>query len=213
MTRHGCTALLGINSDDLSILLASPFPFHLSPLPFQFHRAIEAELDALEASAASLADALLASEQAAGSSSGGGGGGAQGGGEDEAAMSRFDGRFTFLWGIYQAHSRLEDEIVFPALEAREALHNVTHSYELDHEQEEELFRVINDLLAAMRPLLLRASPSAAAPRGEAGVALAHAASAGLQRAGTLSSEAAVAGPSTAEAKVKKWLSHLLFLSC
>ena len=34
----------------------------------------------------------------------------------------------------------EDDIVFPALEAREALHNVSHAYTLDHQQEEQLFK-------------------------------------------------------------------------
>lgn len=37
----------------------------------------------------------------------------------------------------------EDEIVFPALEAKEALHNVSHAYALDHQQEEQLFKDIH----------------------------------------------------------------------
>lgn len=37
----------------------------------------------------------------------------------------------------------EDEIVFPALEAKEALHNVSHAYALDHQQEEKLFKDIH----------------------------------------------------------------------
>jgi zinc finger-like protein len=39
----------------------------------------------------------------------------------------------------QAHSRSEDEIVFPALESKQALRNVSHAYTLDHQQEEQLF--------------------------------------------------------------------------
>jgi hypothetical protein len=50
------------------------------------------------------------------------------------AIQQLDGRFQFLWGIYRAHSRAEDEIVFPALESKEALLNVSHAYTLDHEQ-------------------------------------------------------------------------------
>jgi hypothetical protein len=50
------------------------------------------------------------------------------------ALQQLDGRFQFLWGIYRAHSKAEDEIVFPALESKEALHNVSHAYTLDHEQ-------------------------------------------------------------------------------
>lgn len=40
----------------------------------------------------------------------------------------------------------EDEIVFPALEAKETLHNVSHAYTLDHKEEEQYF----DELAAVR---------------------------------------------------------------
>lgn len=39
-------------------------------------------------------------------------------------------------------SQAEDEIVFPALESKEALCNVSHAYSLDHQKEEALF---NDL--------------------------------------------------------------------
>lgn len=42
-------------------------------------------------------------------------------------------------GIYRAHSKSEDEIVFPALEAKQALRNVSHAYTLDHRQEEQMF--------------------------------------------------------------------------
>ena len=45
----------------------------------------------------------------------------------------------------------EDEIIFPALEAKEALSNVSHAYTLDHQQEEELF---NGLHAVSFPLYL-----------------------------------------------------------
>ncbi|GAX84312.1 hypothetical protein CEUSTIGMA_g11734.t1 [Chlamydomonas eustigma] len=66
-----------------------------------------------------------------------------------AAVQQLGGRFQFLWGIYQAHSRSEDEIVFPALESKQALRNVSHAYTLDHQQEEQLFidldQVINRL--------------------------------------------------------------------
>ena len=40
----------------------------------------------------------------------------------------------------------EDEIVFPALESKEALHNVSHAYSLDHQQEEQLFKDIHEVL-------------------------------------------------------------------
>ncbi len=52
-----------------------------------------------------------------------------------------------IWLLSRALSALrlhyvmqaEDEIIFPALEAKEALSNVSHAYTLDHQQEEELF--------------------------------------------------------------------------
>jgi transcription initiation factor TFIID subunit TAF12 len=55
-------------------------------------------------------------------------------GHSSHALQQLDGRFHFLWGIYRAHSKAEDEIVFPALESKEALHNVSRAYSLDHEQ-------------------------------------------------------------------------------
>lgn len=44
----------------------------------------------------------------------------------------------------------EDEIVFPALEAKETLHNVSHAYTLDHKEEEQYF----DELAAVSGMLM-----------------------------------------------------------
>ena len=39
----------------------------------------------------------------------------------------------------------EDEIVFPALEAKEALINVSHAYTLDHQHENELFEEVEQV--------------------------------------------------------------------
>jgi hypothetical protein len=64
-------------------------------------------------------------------------------------LRQFNGRFRLLWSLYQAHSKAEDDIVFPALEAREALHNVSHSYTIDHKHEEELFKEIYNLLSEL----------------------------------------------------------------
>lgn len=44
--------------------------------------------------------------------------------------------------VHSAHVcavQAEDEIIFPALEAKEALCNVSHAYTLDHQQEAQLF--------------------------------------------------------------------------
>ena len=58
---------------------------------------------------------------------------------DAKLVREIEGRFIFLQGIYAAHSKSEDEVVFPQLERKKALVNVSHSYTLDHEQESELF--------------------------------------------------------------------------
>ncbi|CAI5534729.1 unnamed protein product, partial [Closterium sp. Naga37s-1] len=89
---------------------------------FHFHQALRKDLEYLSAESARLATC-----------------------DDDAARD-FSGRFHFLWGLYRAHSNAEDEIVFPALEAKEALHNVSHSYTIDHKQEEELFDAIAGVL-------------------------------------------------------------------
>ncbi|CDO98421.1 unnamed protein product [Coffea canephora] len=71
---------------------------------------------------------------------------------DVTTLQQFVGRFQLLWGLYRAHSNAEDEIVFPALESKEALHNVSHSYTLDHKQEEELFEDISCVLCDLSEL-------------------------------------------------------------
>lgn len=92
---------------------------------FKFHKAIRKDLEYLDVESGKLSDC------------------------DETFLRQFIGRFRLLWGLYRAHSNAEDEIVFPALESKEGLHNVSHSYTLDHKQEEELFEdiacALNDL--------------------------------------------------------------------
>ncbi|KAL3695707.1 hypothetical protein R1sor_009783 [Riccia sorocarpa] len=95
---------------------------------FQFHKAIRKDLEYLDVESARLADC------------------------NEEFVRNFSGRFQFLWGLYRAHSNAEDDIVFPALEAKEALHNVSHSYTIDHKQEEQLLKDISDVLAELSTL-------------------------------------------------------------
>ncbi|KAA6419094.1 MAG: hypothetical protein FRX49_10834 [Trebouxia sp. A1-2] len=45
----------------------------------------------------------------------------------------------------------EDEIVFPALESKDALRNVSHAYSLDHQQEEQLFKDIHEVFNRIQP--------------------------------------------------------------
>ncbi|KQK05031.1 zinc finger protein BRUTUS [Brachypodium distachyon] len=89
---------------------------------FKFHKAIRKDLEFLDVESGKLIDG------------------------DKSCLRQFVGRFRLLWGLYRAHSNAEDEIVFPALESKETLHNVSHSYTLDHKQEEELFKDISTVL-------------------------------------------------------------------
>ncbi|KAL9262924.1 Zinc finger protein BRUTUS-like protein [Drosera capensis] len=92
---------------------------------FKFHKAIRKDLEYLDTESGKLRDA------------------------DETFLRKFCGRFRLLWGLYRAHSNAEDDIVFPALESRETLHNVSHSYTLDHKQEERLFEDISSALSEL----------------------------------------------------------------
>ncbi|KAL5539305.1 hypothetical protein UlMin_045416 [Ulmus minor] len=95
---------------------------------FKFHKAIRKDLEYLDVESGKLNDC------------------------DETFLRQFIGRFRLLWGLYRAHSNAEDDIVFPALESKEALHNVSHSYTLDHKQEEKLFEDIACVLSELSHL-------------------------------------------------------------
>ena len=95
---------------------------------FKFHKAIRKDLEFLDVESGKLIDG------------------------NESCLRQFIGRFRLLWGLYRAHSNAEDEIVFPALESKETLHNVSHSYTLDHKQEEELFQDISTVLSKLSQL-------------------------------------------------------------
>lgn len=95
---------------------------------FKFHKAIRKDLEYLDVESGKLIDC------------------------DVDFLQQFIGRFRLLWGLYRAHSNAEDDIVFPALESRETLHNVSHSYTLDHKQEEKLFNDIAEILSEISVL-------------------------------------------------------------
>ncbi|GAB2280041.1 hypothetical protein Dimus_014679 [Dionaea muscipula] len=92
---------------------------------FKFHKAIRKDLEYLDVESGKLRNC------------------------DETFLRQFCGRFRLLWGLYRAHSNAEDDIVFPALESKETLHNVSHSYTLDHKQEERLFEDISSVLSEL----------------------------------------------------------------
>ncbi|KAF3438579.1 hypothetical protein FNV43_RR21342 [Rhamnella rubrinervis] len=95
---------------------------------FKFHKAIQKDLEYLDVESGKLNDC------------------------DETFLRQFSGRFRLLWGLYRAHSNAEDDIVFPALESKETLHNVSHSYTLDHKQEEKLFEDFSCVLSELSHL-------------------------------------------------------------
>ncbi len=113
---------------------------------FQFHKALRSELKDLE-------KASLALQRAAASASTWRSGEEEGSTESSGSsdlirmISELQARFQFLRGIYKAHSRAEDEIVFPALESKEKLSNVSHAYSLDHKQEEELMEDVSAVVS------------------------------------------------------------------
>lgn len=70
-------------------------------------------------------------------------------GGDETFLQQFIGRFYLSWVLYRNHSNAEDNILYPALESKQGLHNVSSSYILDHEQEERMFKDISALLSEL----------------------------------------------------------------
>ena len=98
---------------------------------FQFHAALRRELVRLEADVLALPPPEDVARRA-------------------KALRTLEGRFVFFWGVYRAHSHSEDELVFPALENKDELHNVSHSYTLDHEREGELFVEVDACLRDLR---------------------------------------------------------------
>ena len=102
---------------------------------FQFHKALRQELKDLEEASIDLQE-TAASSKDWNSTSG-----------LDSMIQELQTRFEFLRGIYKAHSRAEDIIVFPALESKEKLHNVSHAYSLDHQKEESLFEEVSAVVS------------------------------------------------------------------
>lgn len=104
---------------------------------FQFHKALRSELKDLEEASLALQQAAVSAQSWSCDS------------ELSSMISDLQARFQFLRGIYKAHSRAEDEIVFPALESKETLSNVSHAYSLDHKQEEHLLEEVSSVVTAI----------------------------------------------------------------
>ncbi|XP_021808362.1 zinc finger protein BRUTUS-like At1g18910 isoform X1 [Prunus avium] len=77
--------------------------------------------------------------------------------ENVAFLTDFCRRFHLIQFLYQIHSEAEDEVAFPALEAKGKLQNISHSYTMDHKLEVEHFNKISLILDEMSQLDVSAS--------------------------------------------------------
>lgn len=130
MYSNSCTPYINsslVSRETETILSDVPHPFRPIDSIFKFHKAIRKDLEYLDTESEKLINCD----------------------DQKAFLWKFSGKFCLLWGLYKAHSNAEDRIVFPALESREALHNVSHSYILDHKQEEKLFAEISAVLSEL----------------------------------------------------------------
>lgn len=99
--------------------------FNLEPRPvdhiFFFHKALKKDLEYLVDVSAKL-------------------------GENVGDLADFCRRFRLVRFLYQIHSDSEDEIAFPALEAKGKATNISQSYTIDHKLEVDLFSKISLIL-------------------------------------------------------------------
>ncbi|KAK7265753.1 hypothetical protein RJT34_33376 [Clitoria ternatea] len=77
--------------------------------------------------------------------------------ENDKLLMDFHKRFHLIFFLHQIHSDAEDEIAFPALEARGKLKNISHAYTFDHKHEVEHFNKISHILDKMSELHLSVS--------------------------------------------------------
>ncbi|CAN6938541.1 unnamed protein product [Brassica oleracea var. botrytis] len=114
-----------------------PFMMDVKPIDllFFFHKAMKADLDYLVSGSARLAT-------------------------DFRFLGEFQQRFHLIKFLYQIHSDAEDEIAFPALEAKGKLQNISHSFSIDHELEIKHFDKVSFILNEMLELNMFVSSAA-----------------------------------------------------
>ncbi|XP_071731632.1 zinc finger protein BRUTUS-like At1g74770 isoform X2 [Rutidosis leptorrhynchoides] len=66
--------------------------------------------------------------------------------DNDVLFTEFHQRFHLLRNLYKMHSEAEDEIAFPALEAKEIIQNSSHSYSIDHKMDVEYLNRISYVL-------------------------------------------------------------------
>ncbi|KAL1216715.1 Zinc finger protein BRUTUS-like [Cardamine amara subsp. amara] len=106
-----------------------PFIMDVKPIDllFFFHKAMKMDLDYLVFGSARLV-------------------------ADFRFLEEFQQRFHMIKFLYQIHSDAEDEIAFPALEAKGKLKNISHSFSIDHELEIKHFDKVSFILNEMSEL-------------------------------------------------------------
>lgn len=117
---HSAPNFPGETGDASSILL-EPRPVDLI---FYFHKALKKDLEFLVIGSAKMP-------------------------ENTGCLSDFHQRFHLIRFLYQIHSDAEDEIAFPALEAKGKGQNISHSYTIDHKLGIEHFNKLSLILDEM----------------------------------------------------------------
>lgn len=109
--------------------MEDPLTMDVKPIDllFFFHKAMKMDLDYLVCGSARLAN-------------------------DFRFLAEFQPRFHMIKFLYQIHSDAEDEIAFPALEAKGKLKNISHSFSIDHELETKHFDKVSFILNEMSEL-------------------------------------------------------------
>uniref|UniRef100_A0A7N1A4D0 Zinc finger protein n=1 Tax=Kalanchoe fedtschenkoi TaxID=63787 RepID=A0A7N1A4D0_KALFE len=80
--------------------------------------------------------------------------------ECNGSLVDFIRRFNRVKFLYQLHSEAEDEIAFPALEAKgKKVENISCSYTIDHKLEADHFNMISELIDEISPLVKSSSDS------------------------------------------------------
>ncbi|XP_021761695.1 zinc finger protein BRUTUS-like At1g18910 isoform X1 [Chenopodium quinoa] len=64
----------------------------------------------------------------------------------------FNRHFRLVRSLYELHSETEDQVAFPALEAKQKVQNLTQSYSLDHKLEDDCFNRVSGILDQMSEL-------------------------------------------------------------
>ncbi|XP_031407043.1 zinc finger protein BRUTUS-like At1g18910 [Punica granatum] len=117
---RGFPSFLGEDSDALSAL-EGEMPIDIV---YYFHKALKKDLESLVLGSFHLT-------------------------EEPGMLENLQEQFRLVRLLYQVHSNAEDEIAFPALEAKGKGRNISHSYTIDHKLEVEHFDCVNSILDKM----------------------------------------------------------------